>query len=127
MKKLLVICLVIVGAINLLPVFGVLSAERIESAYGIELLSSDAVILMRHRALVLGMLGAFVIYSAFVQRHQRIALTMISISMFGFVFLALANYPINNALQNILLVDFIGISFTAIAIFAKFKISGKAD
>ena len=121
MKKLLVICLVIVGIFNFLPLFGIISADRIESAYGIELISSDAVVLMRHRALVLGMLGALVIYSAFVPRLQSLALTMISISMLGFVFLAHASYPINNAIQNILLVDYIGLFFIAIAIFAKFR------
>ncbi len=123
MKKLLMTCLVIVGLFTFLPLFGIISAERIESAYGIELLSSDAIILMRHRALLLGMLGAFVIYSAFVPRYQKLALSLVAINMVGFIFLGMSGYPVNNAISNLMLVDIIGLFFIAVALFAKYQIS----
>ena len=66
MSKGVTLCLIVVGLINFLPLVGVYSAQRLESSYSIVLASNDLIILMRHRALLFGVLGGFILYSAFM-------------------------------------------------------------
>jgi hypothetical protein len=83
---------VLVGLVNLLPAVGILGAARLESLYGLPLAGDDLLLLMRHRAALLGVLGGLIIVAAF--RHQLRAAATIAglISMLSFIALAL---PIN--------------------------------
>ena len=81
MAKAITYCLLVVGLINLAPVFGVISAAKLESAYSVTLAGNDLAILMRHRALLFGILGAFIIYSAFNPHYQLAAMIMGNIPM----------------------------------------------
>ena len=85
MEKVITFCLVIVGLINVAPVIGILSAQHLEAAYDVSLKGNDLAILMRHRALLFGILGAFVLYSAFNPSLQPAAMIMVGASMLGFV------------------------------------------
>jgi len=87
MAKAASLLLFIVGVINFLPVMGVLSAARLSQAYAIELDGNDLVILMRHRALLFGIVGGFILYSVFVPGYQTVAMVMAALSMLGYIFL----------------------------------------
>ncbi|WP_211163693.1 hypothetical protein [Azoarcus taiwanensis] len=50
---------IIVGIIHLLPLAGVLGADRLASLYGIAFDEPKTVIPMRHRAVLFGLLGDF--------------------------------------------------------------------
>lgn len=119
MTKALTLCLVIVGLINFLPVIGVLGAQRLESAYGVALSSNDLVILMRHRALLFGILGGFVLYAAFLPAYQWAAMVLAGISMLGFALLAWTVGGYNASLHKVLLVDLAGLAVLAVAVALK--------
>ena len=85
MERFISAILIIVGLTNLLPVIGVISAESLASLYGFATLQGDLLILMRHRALLFGILGAFIIYSAFRRELQPSAILMGLVSMLGFI------------------------------------------
>ena len=119
MSKAISICLVIVAVINLLPLVGVLSAEKLERAYSISLSSNDLVILMRHRALLFGVLGAFILYSAFHPVYQNAAMVMAAISMLGYVVLVYSVGGYNQAVYKVLLVDFVGLAALSVAVILK--------
>lgn len=53
MNRTISILLLIVGVINFLPVIGVLSAAKLSSAYSVDLVGNDIIILMRHRRLII--------------------------------------------------------------------------
>jgi hypothetical protein len=82
MGKAITFCLVVVGLINFMPVIGVISAQKLESAYSVAIAGNDLAILMRHRALMFGILGAFILYAAFNPLYQPAAMIIGGASMF---------------------------------------------
>lgn len=120
MPKVITLCLIIVGLINFVPVVGVLSAQKLQSAYDVALSSNELIILMRHRALLFGILGGFILFSAFVPSYQSAAMIMAGISMVGFAVLVHSVGGFNTAINKVLIFDYVGIVFLAIATFLKY-------
>ncbi len=125
MSKLISILLIVVGVINFRPVFGVLSATNLEQAYSVELANNDLIILMRHRALLFGIVGGFVLLSVFVPSYQTPAMIMAAVSMIGFLYLAWAVGGYNDAISRIAMIDIAGIVCLALAAVLKFVAVGK--
>lgn len=120
MAKAVMVCLVIVGLINFVPVLGVFSAQKLERAYSVALAGSDLVILMRHRALLFGVLGGFILYSAFFPHYQAAAMIMAGVSMIGFAVLVVLVGGYNGAIFKVLVVDLAGILFLLLAAVLKY-------
>lgn len=120
MSKAIAVLLIIVGLINFLPVLGVLSAAKLSQAYSIELLGNDIVILMRHRALLFGVVGGFVLVSVFVPAWQWPAMGMAAISMLGFLWLAWSVGGYNESIARVALVDMAGMVCVAVAAVLKY-------
>ena len=70
MRLLSTIMLALVAVIHLLPVAGVLGVDRLESLYGVALGDPNLQVLMRHRAVLFGLLGGFLLLAAFRQTLQ---------------------------------------------------------
>jgi len=100
--------LLLAGLINLAPVIGVISADQLEGMYGISIDNSDLVILMRHRAILFGLLGAFIIYSASRESLQSLACIAGLVSMISFIVLAYASGDYGEALDKVIIADYIG-------------------
>lgn len=85
----IVICglIALAGLINFLPVMGVQSAGRLEALYGVAIDDPSLEVLMRHRAILFGLVGGFMIFAAFVPRLQWIAVVAGLVSMASFIFL----------------------------------------
>jgi len=107
--KLYLLLIFLVGLINFLPVLGFFSATQLSLAYGVELNSNDLEILMRHRALLFGILGGFVFYSLFKPNLRLPALVMTGVSMLGFIYLAWSVGDINEALIKVTQADLVGL------------------
>jgi len=120
MSKAITICLVIVGLINFLPVVGVLGVQRLESAYGVDLFSNELIILMRHRALLFGILGGFILYAAFVPSYQSAAMIMAAVSMIGFMLFSYSTGGYNQAINAVLIIDIVGVVFLVVAAALKY-------
>jgi len=80
--------LVVVGIIHVLPASGILGAERIASLYGISVDDPNLLLLMRHRAMLFGLLGIFLISAAFKPAYQLAALMAGFVSVVSFLWLA---------------------------------------
>ncbi|EAS46834.1 hypothetical protein GB2207_04377 [gamma proteobacterium HTCC2207] len=109
------ILLITVGLINFLPVIGIISAEKLSAAYAVELIGNDIVILMRHRALLFGLIGGFMLYSVWKPSYQSVAMVMAAISMLGFLFFVAAADHYNASITKIAIIDLIGLAGLAIA------------
>ena len=119
MSTLITLCLVVVGLVNFVPVLGMISAPRMEKAYSVSLASNDLQILMRHRALLFGVLGGFVLYSAFFPVYQVAAMVMAAISMIGFVILAVLVGGYKDSIFKVIVSDLVGIAFLLAAALLK--------
>lgn len=120
MSKLISLCLVIVGFINFVPVLAIVSAQKLEAAYSISLTSNDLIILMRHRALLFGVLGGFILYSVYQPIYQGPAILMAGASMLGYVVLMHSVGGYNASMHKVLLIDYVGLGFLAVATTAKY-------
>jgi len=105
LERTVTVLLLIIAAIHLLPILGFLGAERISSLYQVELADRNIEILMRHRAVLFGILGAFFAYAAFNAPLQLIAFTMASISIVAFLYLGFSVGDYNAAIRTVIIAD----------------------
>jgi hypothetical protein len=97
------------GLIHLVPLPGVLGAESLHRLYGIELLDSDLVLLLRHRAVLFGLLGLALLAAIRWPALRAPALIGGSVSALGFLLLALDSGPLGAALTPILVGDIVAL------------------
>jgi hypothetical protein len=122
MGKAITFCLVVVWLINFAPVIDIISAQKLESAYSVAIRGNDLEILMRHRALLFGILGAFILYSAFNPFYQPAAMIMGGVSMAGFALLVLSVGGYNEAVGKVLFIDVLGILFLLAAVVLRYVV-----
>jgi len=107
-KNLISILLVAIGLLNLFPVIGVISAHQLTGLYGISIVSADLETLMRHRAVMLGLIGGFLLLAAFRPSLQILAAAIGLVSMSSFVILAYLAGDIGTEINNIVVADIVG-------------------
>jgi hypothetical protein len=105
MKYLTATLFVLVGLINLYPVVGFVGSSQLETLYGIPFAGEDLLLLMRHRAVLLGLLGAFIIGAAFRRTWRPAATAAGLVSMLAFVALSLPLPEHGAALQRVVWAD----------------------
>lgn len=88
MRYLISAMLVIVAVIHLLPLSGIQGSTRLNALYGIPFDEPNLAILMRHRAVLFGLLGAFLLYAAFQPAFQPAAFLAGFVSVLSFLYLA---------------------------------------
>src|SRR5262245_47738150 len=97
----------VVGLVNLIPVVGVLSEDRLRSLYGIALEDSNLVILMRHRAVLFGVVGGLLVASVFHAPLRGVGLVVGLISMLSFILIAWHVGETNAELRRVVAVDLV--------------------
>ena len=99
--------LLIVALIHVLPLAGVLGAAKLSSLYGIAVADPNLEIMMRHRAVLFGLLAAFLAYAAFHPRLHGLALVAGAVSVVSFLVLAGMVGGYNPALGTVVKVDIV--------------------
>jgi hypothetical protein len=117
MKVAVSVLLILVGVIHVLPVSGVLSAARLTALYGISFQEPNLEILMRHRAVLFGLLGVFLIYAAFKPPLQPLALIAGFISVLSFIGLAWSVGGYNVAVRRVVVADIVAVVSLILALF----------
>jgi hypothetical protein len=95
------------GLINFLPVIGALSGKRIEALYGVAVEDSNAEILLRHRAVLFGIVGTLIIASAFDSSLRPAGYAAGFTAMLTFILITrlVGNYNAN--LRRVAIVDIV--------------------
>ena len=126
MKWLVPAMLVLVAMIHLPPLFGLLGVAKLEAAYDVSIVGPDLAVLMRHRALMFGLLGGFMLLAVFVPALQPWALALALLSAGGFVLLAWSTPGHNANLARVAWVDVAAVVFALVGLAAWWLQRGNA-
>ncbi|MCO6056284.1 phosphopantetheine adenylyltransferase [Pseudomonas sp. MOB-449] len=116
MDKLISGLLIVAGIIHLLPISGLLGAERLATLYGLSFNEPNLLILMRHRAVLFGLLGALLVWAAFRPLLQPAAMLGGLVSVLSFLLLAWTTPGYNTALRKVVIADWVALACLALAI-----------
>jgi len=109
MRHLISAMLIAVAIIHLLPLSGALGSERLSALYGIRFDEPNLAILMRHRAVLFGLLGVFLVYAAFRPSFQLAALVAGFVSVVSFLFLAWSVGGYNAQVGRVFIADIVAL------------------
>lgn len=104
-----VIAIVIVAVIHLLPLPGIAGATALQGLYGVPPPDPVHELLMRHRALLFGLLGGGLLLALRLPDWRMPLLCLTLAADLGFLLLWLGSPPLNTALQRVAGADVIAI------------------
>jgi hypothetical protein len=103
--KIAAIILFIVGVINLLPMIVFFDATKTAKLYGLPIEGESLMILMRHRAVLLGLVGLALITAAIKPEFRVLAILLALISKFAFIFLTFTHSNYTDEVRQVALID----------------------
>jgi hypothetical protein len=109
MRFIVPVALLLAALIHALPVFGLLSASKLETLYGIPVREPNLELLLRHRAVLFGLLAAFLTCAAFRPDLHRLALVAGFVSVCAFLVLAWLMPSTNAALTRVVWADLVAL------------------
>lgn len=114
MRYIIAISLLLGAFIHLLPMVGVIGAEQLARLYGVALTDPDLLILMRHRAVLFGLLGVFLAVAAFVPALRTAAFIAGLVSAGSFLVIALGAGGYNAQLGRVVTADVVAVAVLAV-------------
>jgi hypothetical protein len=105
--------LLLVALIHALPLVGVMGAAKLTQLYGIDVQDPTLELLLRHRAVLFGLLAAFLAYAAFRPELHRLALIAGFISVASFLVLARLASAYNPELSTVVRADWLALALLA--------------
>lgn len=107
MGRVVTVLLIFVGINHLVPLSGVLGVDRLATLYGVAIEDPGLEILMRHRAILFGLLGLFLIYAAFQPSLQILAIIAGLTSVLSFIVIAWSVSGYNDSVGKVVIADII--------------------
>jgi hypothetical protein len=101
--------LVLVAGLHALPLLGVLGVGRLSTLYGVQVDEPNLEILMRHRAVLFGMLAVFLAACAFRPQWHRLGIVAGFVSVVSFLYLAHDVGRYNAAVTRVLQADLVAL------------------
>ena len=120
MRHLVSAMLVVVAIIHLLPLSGALGPEQLQSLYGLNIADPNLSVLMRHRAILFGLLGAFLLLAAFRPELQTLAFIGGFVSVVSFLLLMGSTGGNNSQLSRVFTVDIVALTCLIVGSTARF-------
>jgi hypothetical protein len=99
------ITLFITGIINFLPFTLVFLPEKMSKSYGIDISNPNLELLLRHRAVLFGIVGGLMLYAALMKTHYYLSTAIGLMSMISFVVLYFHIGGINQELKTVMMID----------------------
>ncbi len=97
--------LLIIGIINLLPVIVFFDPSKTAKLYGVPIEGENLTILMRHRGVLLSLVGIALIAAAFNPDYRILAIGLALISKIAFIFLTFTNSGYTTEIKQVALID----------------------
>jgi len=115
--------LVVAGIIHVLPLIGVLGADPLHRLYGLRIEDPNLLVLMRHRAVLFGLLGGFLLYAACKRDAQIAALIAGLVSAGSFAWIAWssggADSMMSLAMFRVVAADWVAIGCLLVALIVR--------
>ena len=105
MKLFILAAIAVAAVVHLLPLAGVLGADWLNKLYGRSFDDPNLLVLMRHRAILFGLIGVFLLASLWQPAWRLPAAAMAVASMAGYIAITWLHQPINAELKRVALVD----------------------
>jgi hypothetical protein len=106
---------IVAAIINLLPLMGVMGVPQLERTYGVQVEGPDMAVLLRHRAVLFGIVGGLLVAAAFLPSLRVTAFAAGMVSMVSFLIFRALEGGGNEALARVAMADYVGIAALAIA------------
>lgn len=113
MKYLWTVLVLVAAAINLAPLLGAFAPERLTTLYGVNLDDPNLQILMRHRAVLFGIVGGLLLVAAFHPPLQSVGYAVGFASMLSFLLVAWWVGGYSAEIHRVVLLDVVGIAALA--------------
>lgn len=105
MQKLVLVALLASGLVHLVPTLGVLGPSQLQRLYGVAVAAPELVLLLRHRALLFGLIGALQL-AALASPGLRLAALLVGlVSTLGYVVLAWPPSSVGPELARVAWID----------------------
>ncbi len=105
LDKIITGILLIVGIVNLLPLVVFFDATKTAKLYGVPIEGESLIILMRHRGVLLAIVGIALSAAALKTEFRMLAIALALISKFAFIFLTFTTSNYTPELKQIALID----------------------
>jgi hypothetical protein len=107
MHKLAGVLMVVSAIIHFIPVMGVLGQAHLVRLYGVPIVDANLLILMRHRALLFGIVGLLLLWGAFRREARDLACCVGLASAASYLVIAGVSPNMNAALRQVFWADVI--------------------
>lgn len=114
MNRVVAALLIAVAAIHFLPVAGVLGADRLAQLYGVAIGDPAVELLLRHRAVLFGIVGALLVAGALHRPLRSAAIAAGFVSVVSFLVLA-AGRPHGDAIARVVVADRVALALLVVA------------
>jgi RsiW-degrading membrane proteinase PrsW (M82 family) len=118
--------LVVAAVIHLLPLSGVLGSQQLSLLYGVTFNEPNLLILMRHRSIIFGLLGMFLLLAAFQPAIRTMAFIGGFVSALSFLFLAWSVGGYNSQIKRVFVADLVALVCLVIGLIADIYFKRKA-
>lgn len=102
--------LLVGGIIHLLPIVGALGSERLATLYGVAITDPNVLILLRHRAVLFGVVGGLMILAVFRPSLQPLAFVVGLISVISFLYIAWSVGQYNALVSRVVSADIVALA-----------------
>lgn len=103
--KIVPVILLIVGIINLLPLVVFFDYTKTVQLYAVPIEGENLIILMRHRGVLLSLVGIALIVSVFKTDYRILAIALALISKIAFIFLTFTSENYTSEIKQVALID----------------------
>ena len=125
MKYISVVALLVAGIIHLLPVAGVMGVNALARLYEIQVSDPNTAILLQHRALLFGVLGALMLSAIALPWLRVTALTVALFSAASFIVVAMVVGGYNPAIGRVVVADVVASVLLSAGLAAELWLLGK--
>lgn len=100
--------LFLAGCVHILPSLIAIFPHKISRTYGIKIPDANYELLIRHRAILFGIIGTLMIYSAVLRKHYELSTISGLVSMISFITLyRYIGKNINPELKKVMIIDLV--------------------